>query len=291
MARSGGEWRPRATLGATHVHKLDPRAKPAILAGYAERADFSYRIYDPFEENIVTREVIIDESRTIDFLMITKRPRRAYKEYLIDVNVHTQALPNIRSAFHSSRIDIDQDETASYPESEECYQSLGCDDKPVVNSAPLYISSTSKASDQKECSIMSSEKANGSSSSTIIPGGEPSNYKEAMASPDSEEWSQAMANEYNSLIENETWKLEELPSNAKVISSRWVFKRKQDINGKLIYKARLVARGFEQRYGYDYVETFSPTVLHDSILILLSLAASRDYELVHIDVHTAFLSY
>jgi len=148
VARSGGEWRPRATLGATHVHKLDPRAKPAILAGYAERADFSYRIYDPFEENIVTREVIIDESRTIDFLMITKRPRRAYKEYLIDVNVHTQALPNIRSAFHSSRIDIDQDETASYPESEECYQSLGCDDKPVVNSAPLYISSTSKASEQ-----------------------------------------------------------------------------------------------------------------------------------------------
>jgi len=55
------------------------------------------------------------------------------------------------------------------------------------------------------------------------------------------------------------------------------------------YKARLVAKDYDQREGIDYNELFSPVVKHSSIRILLALAAQYDYELDQLYVKTAFL--
>ena len=58
----------------------------------------------------------------------------------------------------------------------------------------------------------------------------------------------------------------------------------------LIYKGRLVAKGFKQIDGIDYDETFSPVAMFKSIRIMLAIAAYHDYEIWQMDVKTAFLN-
>ena len=94
-----------------------------------------------------------------------------------------------------------------------------------------------------------------------------------------------------SLHDNHTWDLVKRPAGSKLVSCKWIFKRKQCIPGveQGRFKARLVARGFTQREGIDYNDVFSPIVKHRSIRILLSMVAKFDLELEQMDVKTAFL--
>lgn len=121
-------------------------------------------------------------------------------------------------------------------------------------------------------------------------GDEPTSYEEAIQSENAKHWIRAMDDEFLSLQKNETWKLVKLPKDRKPITSKWVYKVKRHTDGTIErYKARLVVRGFSQRVGLDYQETFSPVVRLDSIRILLAIAAEEDLEIVHFDVRTAFL--
>ena len=84
---------------------------------------------------------------------------------------------------------------------------------------------------------------------------EPKSYDEATKGGQSKKWRQELSQEYESLIENQTWKLTQLPKKADLIDSKWVYKIKR-ANGKDdVYKARLVAKGFTQKFLYDYEET------------------------------------
>ncbi|GJQ98268.1 retrotransposon protein, putative, ty1-copia subclass [Tanacetum coccineum] len=81
------------------------------------------------------------------------------------------------------------------------------------------------------------------------------------------------------------------PPNAKIVRSKWIFKKKTDMDGKVhTYKARLVAKGCTQTYGVDYEETFSPVADIRAIRILIAIAAYYDYEIWQMDVKTAFLN-
>nr|GEW25602.1 hypothetical protein [Tanacetum cinerariifolium] len=85
--------------------------------------------------------------------------------------------------------------------------------------------------------------------------------------------------------------LVELPPNARTIGSKWLFKKKTDMDGAVYtFKARLVAKGFTQTYRVDYEETFSPVADIRAIRILIAIAAYYDYEIWHMDVKTAFLN-
>lgn len=120
---------------------------------------------------------------------------------------------------------------------------------------------------------------------------EPKTFRQAMECEDKEMWVAAMKEEYLSLVKNETWKLVVRPSNRNVIDNRWVYKIKRNTDGSVErYKARLVARGFSQEYGFDYLETFSPVVRFTSIRTMLSIAAQRKMVLRQFDVKTAFLN-
>ncbi|KAH9669015.1 hypothetical protein KPL70_021617 [Citrus sinensis] len=120
---------------------------------------------------------------------------------------------------------------------------------------------------------------------------EPANFSEAMESVHCDKWLEAMQDEMESLQRNQTWTLIPNPGNKRLISCKWIFKRKEGIPDvePPKYKARLVARGFTQREGVDFNEIFSPVVKHSSIRILLAMVALLDLELEQMDVKTAFL--
>ena len=71
---------------------------------------------------------------------------------------------------------------------------------------------------------------------------------------------------------------------------KWVFKKKYDIDNNVRYRARLVAKGFMQKYGVDYVETFSPVVRHTTLRLLFALSVQLELDITHLDITTAFLN-
>ncbi len=75
-----------------------------------------------------------------------------------------------------------------------------------------------------------------------------------------------MQQEMNSILKNNTWTLQLLLDGKKPISSKWVYKKKYNTKGQVEkLKARIVARGFEQLHGLDYMETFAPVIKWNTI--------------------------
>ncbi|GJV36390.1 retrotransposon protein, putative, ty1-copia subclass [Tanacetum coccineum] len=120
---------------------------------------------------------------------------------------------------------------------------------------------------------------------------EPTSYKAAMLDSESNKWIDAMNAEIQSMMDNMVWVLVDLPSGCKTVGSKWIFKKKTDMDGIVhTYKACLVAKGYTQLYGVDYEETFSPIADIRAIRILISIAAYNDYEIWQMDIKTAFLN-
>ncbi|GKF38168.1 retrotransposon protein, putative, ty1-copia subclass, partial [Tanacetum coccineum] len=120
---------------------------------------------------------------------------------------------------------------------------------------------------------------------------EPSNYKAALLDPESKKWLDAVNVEMQSMKDNDVWFLVELPPNARTVDSKWLFKKKTNMNGAVyVFKARLVAKGFTQTYEVDYGENFSSVADIRVIRILIAMVACYDYEIWQMDVKTAFLN-
>ena len=99
-----------------------------------------------------------------------------------------------------------------------------------------------------------------------------------------------MKEEYHSLLKNETWELVNLPLGRKLVKWKWIFKKFFSSDGSpLKYKVGLVSKGFSQVQYIDYNETFAPVEEMDSIRLVLAIAASKQWEVHHMDVKSAFL--
>jgi hypothetical protein len=110
--------------------------------------------------------------------------------------------------------------------------------------------------------------------------GDPTSYEAAMRSANSSKWLSAMEDELESMRMNKVWDLEVIPQGAKTVGCKWVYKTKRDSRGNVErYTARLVAKGFTQREGIDYHETFSHVSTKDSFRIIMALVAHFDLEL------------
>ncbi|CAI7784868.1 unnamed protein product [Closterium sp. NIES-54] len=117
----------------------------------------------------------------------------------------------------------------------------------------------------------------------------PRSYAEAIAGPYSSQWQAAMDAEMASWKSTGTYVDAVPPSGANIVSGIWIFRVKRPPGSPPVFKARYMARGFSQRQGVDYFQTFSPTPKMTTLRVLLHVAAHRDYELHSLDFSTAFL--
>ncbi|CAI5963062.1 unnamed protein product [Closterium sp. NIES-64] len=117
----------------------------------------------------------------------------------------------------------------------------------------------------------------------------PRSYAEAIEGPYSSQWQSAMDTEMASWKSTGTYVDKVPPPGANIVSGMWIFRVKRPPGSLPVFKARYVARGFSQRQGVDYFQTFSPTLKMTTLRVLLHIAAQRDYELHSLDFSTAFL--
>ena len=71
--------------------------------------------------------------------------------------------------------------------------------------------------------------------------------------------------------------------------SPWVFKIKKNPDGSKRFKARIVMKGFMQRQGIDFINTYAPVAKWSTIRTLLAITTIKDWDLHHIDFETAFM--
>ena len=99
-----------------------------------------------------------------------------------------------------------------------------------------------------------------------------------------------MKDKYHSLHKNEIWELVNLAPGRKLVRWKWVFKTNFVADGSpLNYKERLVAKGFSHVQGIDYNDTFASLEKMDSIRLVLAIVASKQWEVHHMDVKSAFI--
>ena len=112
-----------------------------------------------------------------------------------------------------------------------------------------------------------------------------------MSSTEGPLWKEAIRIEIDSIMQNHTWELVDLPPGCKPLGSKWIFKRKMKTDGTIDkYKARLVIKGYKQKEGHDYFDTYSPVTRINSIRMILAIVASQNLEVHQMYVKTAFLN-
>nr|KAJ0201031.1 hypothetical protein LSAT_V11C600318230 [Lactuca sativa] len=120
---------------------------------------------------------------------------------------------------------------------------------------------------------------------------DPKTFSEAMDSRDVHLWKEAIHDEIDSIMHNNTWVLADLPPCCKALGCKWILKRKMKVDGTIDkYKARLVIQGFRQKEGIDFFDTYAPVARISTIRLLLALAATHNLMIHQIDVKTSFLN-
>lgn len=114
--------------------------------------------------------------------------------------------------------------------------------------------------------------------------------KDALSGSEATKWMFAIKEEFKALIKNETWEIVDRPPGKNIIGCKFVLRNKMKDNTLERKKARLVGRGFAQRYGIEFTETYAPVVRMSSIRIITALSASLGLEMHQLDVSTAYLN-
>jgi hypothetical protein len=115
----------------------------------------------------------------------------------------------------------------------------------------------------------------------------PKSVRSALVDP---HWRAAMLDEFDALLANDTWTLVPRPVGVNIVTGKWIYHHKFRDDGSLDrYKARWVLRGFTQRPGINFDETFSPVVKPATVHVVLTLALSKDWPIHQMDVKNAFL--
>ncbi|RVW72970.1 Retrovirus-related Pol polyprotein from transposon TNT 1-94 [Vitis vinifera] len=251
--------------------KLDPRTISGYFIGYAEKSK-GYRFYCPSHS---TRIVESRNAKFLEYDLVNGSDQ--FRNIVSDID-HTESQPSTLS-------------DRFRPSDQELPNTSEQQVEPHTSSED--IGATLRRSARTKRSAIPSDYVVYLQESDYNIGAEndPESFSQAMSCKESKLWYNAMKDEMSSMRCNDVWDLVELPNGVKTIGCKWVFKTKKDSSGNIeIYKARLVTKGFTQKEGIDYTETFSPISKKDSLRIILALVAHFDLELQQIDVKTTFLN-
>nr|GEW66143.1 retrotransposon protein, putative, Ty1-copia subclass [Tanacetum cinerariifolium] len=241
----------------TKPDKLEPRSIKCTFIGYPK---VRYSFYYPPKNKVLV-------ARNAEFLensLINQEATGSLED--LEIIQEEDTHPSIDTSLNHEEDDLEIDE----PQSDIVPIRRSTRTRHAPNHMCLYI-------DDKEHELRDLD--------------EPANYKAALFDPEFEKWLNAMNVEMQSMKDNEVCVLVELSPNGKTVGSKWLFKKKTDMDRVVhTYKARLVAKGYTQTPGIDYVETFSPVADIRAIMILIAIAAYYDYEIWQMDVKTVFLN-
>ena len=257
-------------LDKTENRKFRAKGRECIMMGYSQESK-AYRLYDiEARKIIVKRDVKFDENK------------------MMGVDGHAAAdMMREQSSETSREIEIASTEVAIIPDthtpSEEGERNDHVDDMQRSKGGRPRILRTGKPGRPRKVR----NSVNFIAENVSIP----QNISEIDGSEHKEQWQAAMKCEFDSLIENNTWSLVELPKNQKPIACKWVFDVKSNKDGEVErFKARLVAKGCSQQYGTNYTETFSPVIRYATLRMLFALAATHKLHLHQLDITTAYLN-
>ncbi|GJX88235.1 zinc finger, CCHC-type containing protein, partial [Tanacetum coccineum] len=120
---------------------------------------------------------------------------------------------------------------------------------------------------------------------------DPKTFDKAMKSRDVAFWKEAIDDEMDSIMGNNTWVLANIPPGCKPLGCKWIFKTKLKVDGTIKkFKARLVIQGFRQKSGIDYFDTYSLVACICTIRLLISMASIHNLIIHQMYVKTAFLN-
>ena len=119
---------------------------------------------------------------------------------------------------------------------------------------------------------------------------EPTAFTEAITGENADRWKTVISEKLEAHAKNNTWTLVQPPKNGNIIKCKGFKIKENSTESDIRFKARLCAKGFSQKAGFNYTETFSPVVRYDSIRILLTIAACKNQELSQFDIKTAFIN-
>ena len=220
--------------------KLDDKSVKRIFIGYSIETR-SYRLFDPKAKKvIISRDVVFDE-------------KGIYHPEQVQFELR-EVVVNIGDESNSKSVKIDQ-----------------------VKKKPKWLERSHSESNvldrnfERGVTISQNYLVNYALMGQVMKMDEPRDYAEALRK---KEWNEAMEAKLNALVKNDTWDLVKLPKGKDVIGTKWVYKIKYKSDGTIDkYKACLVAKGYAQKEGIDYIETFALVAKLDTIRMVLALAA------------------
>ncbi|GJT71928.1 zinc finger, CCHC-type containing protein [Tanacetum coccineum] len=120
---------------------------------------------------------------------------------------------------------------------------------------------------------------------------DPKTFDDAIKSQDVIFWKEAINDEIDSIMGNNTWVLADLPPDCKPLGCKWIFKRKLKVDGTIKkFKARLVIQGFKQKSGIDYFDTYALVARISTIRLLIAMASIHNLIIHQMDIKIAFLN-
>lgn len=260
--------------------KWDKKAKELVLVGYAENVK-GYRVYDPENNSVTTsRDIIIMEKQT---------------ENTVDIPVECTVSAEEQKSNENE--DTDSTDSDEYENKDNTYipevSSVSDSDDSSFDTAsePEVLPGTSKETQSKRVRkipdrfgynhLCIAEPEDNDKDITL---------EEALNGPESQFWRAGMKEELEAFHENDAWEVVDRPPKSTIVQCKWVFKKKYDSVNNVRYRARLVAKGFSQKAGVDFHETFSPVLRYSTLRLLFSIAAKFSLDIRHLDVTTAFLN-
>nr|GEW80019.1 hypothetical protein [Tanacetum cinerariifolium] len=243
----------------TKPDKLEPRSIKCIFIGYPKETMGYYFYYPPENKVLVARN-----AEFLENILIDQEASGSLED--LEIIQEEDTHPSLDTSLNHEEDDLEIDE-------------------PQSDFVPIRRSTRTRHAPDRMCLYIDAEEHD------LGDLGEPANYKATLLDPTFKKWLNAMNVEMQSMKDNEVWVLVELPPNGKTIGSKWLYKKKTDMDGNVhIYKARLVVKGYTQTSGIDYEETFSPVANIRAIRILIAIAAYYDDEIWQMDVKTVFLN-